>query len=112
MLEKEESISIQDFSKVQLRVGKVLAAEPIPKSSKLLKLKVDIGSEKRQIVAGIGKKYTSEMLVGKKVVVVVNLKPAKLMGVESQGMVLAAGDEEVQSLLTYLEDVPPGTKIK
>ena len=111
-LTEGESISIQDFSKIHLRVGQILSAEAIPKSNKLLKLKVDIGSEQRQIVAGIGQKYSPEALIGKKVAVVVNLKPAKLMGVESQGMVLAAGDQEVQSLLTLLEDAPPGTQIK
>jgi methionyl-tRNA synthetase len=111
-LTEGESISIQDFSKIYLCVGQIISAEAIPKSNKLLKLKVDIGSDQRQIVAGIGKKYSPETLIGKKVAVVVNLKPAKLMGVESQGMVLAAGDQEVQSLLTLLEDAPPGTKIK
>jgi len=93
-------------------VGQILSAEPIPKSTKLLKLQVDLGFEKRQIVAGIGTKYQPNELVGKKVAVVVNLKPAKLMGVESQGMILAAGDKEVQSLLTLMDDSPPGTKIK
>ena len=107
-----EQISIEDFKKVALRVGKVVAAERVPKSSKLLKLQVDIGTEQRQVVAGIGTKYAPEEMVGKRVVVVANLKPAKLMGVESQGMVLAAGDEEVSALLTTLDDVPPGSKIK
>ena len=105
-------VSIEDFKKLDLRVGQILAAERVPKSTKLLKLQVDLGTEQRQIVAGIGTKYSPEELLGKKVAVVVNLKPAKLMGVESQGMILAAGDQEVQSLLTLLEDVPPGTKIK
>lgn len=109
---EKEQISIQDFSKVQLRVGQILSAEPIPKSTKLLKLQVDLGIEKRQIVAGIATLYQPDELVGKKVAVVVNLKPAKLMGVESQGMILAAGDKEVLSLLTLLDDAPPGTKIK
>lgn len=83
-------ISIDDFKHVQLRTGKILAAERIPKSDKLLKLQVDIGTEQRQILAGIGKYYTPEEMVGKVVTVVVNLKPAKLMGHESQGMLLAA----------------------
>lgn len=107
-----EHISIDEFKKVVLRVGKVLAAERVPKSSKLLKLQVDIGTEQRQIVAGIGTKYAPEDMVGKRVIIVANLKPAKLMGVESQGMVLAAGDDEVSALLTTIEDVPPGSKIK
>ncbi len=107
-----DQITIEDFRKVSLRIGKVLAAERVPKSTKLLKLQVDIGAEQRQVVAGIGTKYAPEDLVGKRVVVVANLKPAKLMGVESQGMVLAAGEEEVSALLTTIEDVTPGSKIK
>jgi methionyl-tRNA synthetase len=107
-----EQISIDEFKKVVLRVGKVVAAERVPKSTKLLKLQVDIGTEQRQIVAGIGTKYAPEDLVGKRIVIVANLKPAKLMGVESQGMVLAAGEEEVSALLTTIEDVPPGAGIK
>ena len=105
-------IGIEDFQKIQLKIARVLEAERIPKSSKLLKLQVDIGTEQRQIVAGIGKKYTPEELVGKTIVVVANLKPAKLMGTESQGMVLAAGDKEVLGLLGVSEDTPPGTKVK
>jgi methionyl-tRNA synthetase len=107
-----DQITIDEFRKVALRVGKVVAAERVPKSAKLLKLQVDIGAEQRQIVAGIATKYAPEDLVGKRVVIVANLKPAKLMGVESQGMVLAAGDDEVSALLTTLEDVPPGSTIK
>jgi methionyl-tRNA synthetase len=107
-----EQISVEDFRKAVLRVGKVIAAERIPKSTKLLKLQVDIGAEQRQIVAGIGTKYTPEEMLGKRIVIVANLKPAKLMGVESQGMVLAAGDQEVTALLTTIEDVALGSKIK
>ena len=73
---------------------------------------VSLGSEQRQIVAGIGKKYEPEALIGKTIVIVANLKPAKLMGIESQGMVLAAGDSEVRGLVTLLEEVEPGTKVK
>ena len=105
-------IGIDDFMKIQLKTAKVLTAERVPKSEKLLKLQVSLGSEQRQIVAGIGKKYEPETLVGKTVVIVANLKPAKLMGVESQGMVLAAGDSEVRGLITILEEVDPGTKVK
>lgn len=111
--DEDSRIGIQDFQKVELKVAKILAAERIPKSSKLLKLRVDIGSEQRQIVAGIGKKYGPEDVVGKTIVVVANLKPAKLMGVESQGMVLAAGDQDVQGLVTFEDaDLQPGTKVK
>ena len=93
-------------------MGKVITAERVPKSSKLLKLQVDLGSEQRQIVAGIGKKYEPDSLVGQLIVVVANLKPAKLMGVESQGMVLAAGEGEVKGLLTVTEEVELGSKVK
>ena len=105
-------ITIEEFQKIQLKTAKVLSAERVPKSEKLLKLQVSIGSEQRQIVAGIGKRYEPESLVGKTIVIVANLKPAKLMGIESQGMVLAAGDNEVRGLATFLEDVEPGTKVK
>ncbi len=108
----EDQISIEDFMKVQLKVAKVLAAERVPKSNKLLKLQVDIGTEQRQIVAGIGKKYDPEQLIGQTIVIVANLKPAKLMGVESQGMVLAAGIKEVEGLLTLSEAVAAGVKVK
>ena len=105
-------ITIDDFMKVQLKAAKVLSAERVPKSEKLLKLQVSLGSEQRQIVAGIGKKYEPDTLIGKTIVIVANLKPAKLMGIESQGMVLAAGDSEVRGLATFIEDVEPGTKVK
>ena len=105
-------IRIEEFQKVQLKVAKILEAERVPKSSKLLKLQVDIGTEQRQIVAGIGKKYSPEELVGKTIVVVANLKPAKLMGIESQGMVLAAGDKDMLGLLGVSEVIPAGTKVK
>ena len=105
-------ITIDEFMKIQLKTAKVLSAERVPKSEKLLKLQVSLGTEQRQIVAGIGKRYEPESLVGKTIVIVANLKPAKLMGIESQGMVLAAGDSEVRGLATFLEDVEPGTKVK
>ncbi|MEY4528469.1 MAG: Methionine--tRNA ligase [Nitrospirota bacterium] len=105
-------ISIDDFMKIQLKTAKVISAERVPKSEKLLKLQVSLGTEQRQIVAGIGKKYEPDALVGKMIVIVANLKPAKLMGIESQGMVLAAGDSEVRGLATILEEVEPGTKVK
>src|SRR5262245_33392952 len=105
-------ITIDEFGKIQLKTAKVITAERVPKSEKLLKLQVSLGSEQRQIVAGIGKKYEPEALVGKTIIVVANLKPAKLMGIESQGMVLAAGDSEVHGLATILEEVDPGTKVK
>ncbi|MBI3356265.1 MAG: methionine--tRNA ligase [Nitrospirae bacterium] len=105
-------ITIDEFMQIQLKTARVLSAERVPKSEKLLKLQVSLGSEQRQIVAGIGKKYEPEALVGKTIVIVANLKPAKLMGIESQGMVLAAGDSEVRGLITILEEVDPGTTVK
>ncbi|HZS11445.1 MAG TPA: methionine--tRNA ligase subunit beta, partial [Nitrospirales bacterium] len=105
-------ITIEDFQKIQLKVATVLTAERIPRSDKLLKLEVDLGDEKRQIVAGIGKRYEPQQVVGKRIVIVANLKPAKLMGIESQGMVLAAGDKDVGGLCTVFEDVPNGLKVK
>lgn len=105
-------ITIDEFMKIQLKTARVLTAERVPKSEKLIKLQVDLGAEQRQIVAGIGKKYEPESLIGKRIVIVANLKPAKLMGIESQGMVLAAGDKDVAGLVTILEEVEPGTKVK
>ena len=105
-------ITIDEFMKVQLKTATILSAERVPKSEKLIKLQVSLGSEQRQIVAGIGKKYEPDALVGKTIVIVANLKPAKLMGIESQGMVLAAGDADVRGLLTIQEEVDPGTKVK
>ena len=107
-------ITIDEFMKIQLKTAKVLTAERVPKSEKLLKLQVSLGegTEPRQIVAGIGKRYTPDALIGKTIIIVANLKPAKLMGIESQGMVLAAGDSEVRGLATILEEVDPGTKVK
>jgi methionyl-tRNA synthetase len=107
-------ITIDEFMKIQLKTAKVLAAERVPKSEKLLKLQVSLGegTEPRQIVAGIGKKYIPEALIGKTIIIVANLKPAKLMGIESHGMVLAAGDSDVRGLVTILEEVDPGTKVK
>ncbi len=108
----ENIIGIQDFMKVQLKVGKVISAERVKKSDKLIKLQVDTG-EMRQIVAGIGKAYSPEDLVGKKIVVVTNLQPAKLMGVESNGMLLAAtGSDGVPVILTPERDVEQGSRIK
>ncbi|RJQ24073.1 MAG: methionine--tRNA ligase [Nitrospiraceae bacterium] len=109
---EENLISIEDFAKVQLKIGKVLHAERVEKSNKLIKLQVDTG-EKRQVVAGIGKAYTPEELTGKSIVVVTNLKPARLMGVESQGMLLAATDSNgVLSILAPEKDVKEGAVIK
>jgi methionyl-tRNA synthetase len=110
--ENENLIAIEDFAKVELKIGLVVSAERVEKSNKLIKMKVDTGEE-RQVVAGIGKFYTPEDLVGKKIVVVTNLKPAKLMGVESQGMLLAATDQDgTCSILMPARDVKQGSRVK
>ncbi len=107
-----ELIGIEDFAKVQLRIGKIVSAERVEKSEKLIKLSVDIGTETRQVVAGIGKHYSPEQLLDKQIVIVANLKPAKLMGVESQGMLLAAGSGDVLSVVTPDREIKPGAKVK
>ena len=109
----DERISIDEFAKVQLRVAKVLTAERVPKSKKLAKLWIDLGSEQRTIVAGIAEAYEPETLVGRTIVIVANLKPAKLMGIESNGMVLAAsGDDGKPMLLSVDGAAEAGTRIK
>jgi methionyl-tRNA synthetase len=109
-----DKITIEDFSKVELRVAQVISAEPVPGADKLLKLIVDLGDEKRQILAGIAKAYPSESLVGRKIVIVANLQPRKMRGLESNGMLLAAsvGDDGRPVLAGFLEDVPNGAKLK
>lgn len=111
-LRSEGQITIEEFKKVDLRVGKILTAEKVEGARKLLKLQVDIGKEKRQVVAGIAARYTPEEIIGKKVVFVANLKSATIFGVESQGMVLAAGEKEVEALAIFLNDVEVGTRVK
>jgi methionyl-tRNA synthetase len=105
-------IPIDDFRKVDLRVAEVLAAERVAKSRELLKLTIRVGGETRTLVAGVAEHYEPDTLVGRKIVVVANLEPATLMGVESNGMVLAAEHDGTVSLLTLDKDVPPGAKVK
>lgn len=107
-----ELIGIEDFMKVDLRVGKIVSAERVVKSEKLVKLQVDIGTETRQVVAGIGKSYTPDELTGKTIVIVANLKPAKLMGIESQGMLLAGSSGELLAVATFDREMKPGAKVK
>ncbi|HET6956205.1 MAG TPA: methionine--tRNA ligase [Vicinamibacterales bacterium] len=108
-----DRISIEDFMKVELRVAKVLTAEKVEKSKKLLKLSVDVGTEQRTLVAGIAEAYEPEALVGKTVVIVFNLKPAKLMGIESNGMVLAASPDGGKPTVVSFENPPePGTRVR
>ncbi|MCM2314553.1 MAG: methionine--tRNA ligase [Thermoanaerobaculia bacterium] len=105
-------ITIDDFFRADLRVAQILEAENVPKSKKLIRMKVTTGDSERQIVAGIATKYTPEELVGRKVVIVANLQPAKLMGIESNGMVLAASIDGEPSLVAVDQNVPNGTKVK
>lgn len=108
-----EQVDYNEFSRIDLRVGKVLSVEPVPNSRKLLKLIVDLGTEQRQILAGLQKWYKPEDLLGKNVIVVANLKPKIMGGLESQGMILAApcGDDQKPVVLTSLEPVNPGSKV-
>lgn len=107
------AITYDDFKKVELKVAKVLEAEEVPGAEKLLKLKIDLGnSETRQIVAGIKKTYQAKDLVGKEIAVVVNLEPRMVMGLESNGMLLAASDEKGPIILTPEREVAPGSGIK
>ena len=104
-------INIEDFIKTKLVVAKVLSAEKVEKADKLFKLQLDIGNEKRQVVSGIAKYYEPENLIGKKVILVANLTPVKLRGIESQGMILAASNKDKLVLLTVDDDIEPGTVV-
>lgn len=109
----DSRIAIDDFMRVELRVAKVLEAEAVPKSKKLLKLRVDVGTEQRTIVAGIAEAYTPDALIGRSIVIVANLKPAKLMGIESNGMVLAASqDGGLPSLVAVDPSLQPGARVR
>ena len=108
-----DRITIDDFLKVDLRVAKVLAAKKVPNSRKLMKLSIDVGTEQRTLVAGIAEAYEPEQLVGRTVGIVFNLKPAKLMGIESNGMILAASPEGGKpTLVSFDGEVPPGSRIR
>jgi methionyl-tRNA synthetase len=109
----DSRITIDDFMKVELRVAKVLEAEAVPKSKKLVKLRVDLGTEQRTIVAGIAEAYPPDQLIGRTIVIVANLKPAKLMGIESNGMVLAASPEGgLPNLVSVDPSLPPGSRVR
>lgn len=106
-------ISYDDFKKVELRVAKIVSAERVEGSEKLLKLQVTLGDEvERQILAGIGRRYELEKLIGKEIIIVANLEPRSLMGFESHGMLLAAEGEDGPVLLTVDQEVKPGSGIK
>jgi methionyl-tRNA synthetase len=108
------SISIQDFAEIDLRVAEIKAVEEHPDADKLLVLKIDIGDggEERQLVAGIKECYSPEQLIGKKIIVVSNLAPAVIRGVESQGMLLAARDGKDIAVITTERDIKPGSKVQ
>jgi len=107
-----ENINFEDFKKIDIRVGKIIAAEKIEFSDKLLKLQVDFGKEKRQIVSGIAQFYEPDYLIGKEYPFVFNLFPKRLMGIESQGMILTADGENGPVLMNPDKDVEPGSIVK
>ena len=108
----QDLIDIQEFMKIELRVGRILKAEPIPGSRKLMRLEVSLGEHTRQIVAGIAREYNPEDLMNRKIIVVANLKPARLMGYESQGMLLAADIEGRPVVILVPDEVPEGSRIR
>ena len=110
--EKVEEVTIDDFAKLQFKVGTILKCEPHPKADRLLVEQVDLGGEVRQIVSGIAKHYKPEELIGKQVVVVTNLKPVKLRGVESYGMILCATDDKDLSFVTVAKEMPNGVTVR
>ena len=106
-------ISIEDFARIDLRIGTIVTAEPVPGATKIIKLEIDAGERKITTAAGIAQQYRPEELVGRKVVVVANLEPARIRGIESQGMILAASMEGHKTvLLTVAEDIPNGAKVR
>jgi methionyl-tRNA synthetase len=107
-----EQIGIDEFSRVRLCVARVLQAERHPNADRLLKLQVDLGTERRQLVAGLSPAYAPEDLVGRQIVVVTNLKPARLRGEVSEGMLLAAADGETVSILSPDRELPPGSEVR
>ncbi len=105
-------IDFEDFQKLDLRIAKVIKAEKVESAEKLLKLEIDLGKEKRELVAGIGQVYGPEELIGREIVVVVNLKPKVIRGIKSQGMLLAADVGGRAVILEPESQVPPGTKVR
>ncbi len=105
-------ITFDEFKKIEIKTAKILSVKDHPDADRLYVVDVDLGNEKRQIVAGIKKHYTPEELIGKDVAVIVNLEPATIRGVESNGMLLAASDSEMLSILTLDRGLPPGSTIK
>lgn len=109
--ESRKTLSFADFQKIEMKIGKITEAKPVEGAKKLLQLTVDVGEETRQLVAGIAESYEPDELIGKNIVVVTNLEPKKLRGIESKGMLLAA-DAEKPILLVPDKDVEPGTPVR
>lgn len=107
-----EHISFDEFKKMDLRVAEILQAERVENTNKLLKLVVDIGTEKRTLIAGVAQEYSADDLIGKKLIVIANLQPALIRGIESQGMILAAEVDDKAIIPFFIEDVPAGAKVK
>ena len=107
----KEEITIDEFDKMDLRVAKVISCEEVPKSEKLLKFELDLGFEKRVILSGIKKWYTPGEMVGKNLIIIANLKPRKMMGIESKGMILSAVTDEELTALTTFKDIKPGSVV-
>ncbi|NLI99010.1 methionine--tRNA ligase subunit beta [bacterium] len=105
------AITIEEFRKIDLRVAKVISAERVPDANKLLKLMINVGTEERQIVAGIAQHYTPEELIGKQIIIVANLEPAVIRGLESQGMLLAATSQGKVIVATMDKDAEPGSRL-
>ncbi len=105
-------MTIDEFKQIELRIAKVIASERVPGSDKLIKLQVSLGDSERQIIAGVGKAYEPESLIGKEIVIVANLDPRQMMGLESRGMLLAAtGSDGMPVIITPEKEVEPGSKI-
>jgi methionine--tRNA ligase beta chain len=107
-----EMITFDDFKKLDIRIGKILSAEKVEKTDKLLKLEIDFGAEKRQIVAGIAESYQPEQVIGREVPVLMNLEPRSIRGVESQGMILAASVDGKPRLMHPDMEIPPGSEVR
>ena len=111
-MDESKTISIDRFFETELRVARIIAADPIEGADRVLKLRVDLGDEQRQLVAGVAQSYESQDLIGKSIIVVANLQPARIRGVESQGMLLAADVDGRPVVATFEETVPPGTRVR
>ena len=107
-----DMISYDDFAKLDIRIGKILEAEKVEGTDKLLKLKVDIGEEERQVIAGISKSYEPEDLIGKESIFLVNLEPRKIRGLESQAMIMIAVDVDNMTLVSPVEEIEPGVMVR